>query len=217
MLEGQAATEQCLSIDDVNFLNNADVDGMTPAAGGRAQHRAGARRHAAAQRVRGRRRYVFKYHVDWSDPANSTLTGPTKITVARYHYLCNGQLTSCVTQPGTDPASRFAGRQADAARGVSQLRRPPVDRRHALGRHAGGRRARCAGTSSASTPRDPYVYQQSSYRARRMYRWMGSAAMDRMGNIGIGYSFGGVPNFPASASWGVPPLTRWARCHWLRP
>jgi len=29
---------------------------------------------------------------------------------------------------------------------------------------------------------------------------MASPAMDRNGNIGIGYSFGGTPNFAASAS-----------------
>jgi hypothetical protein len=34
MLRGEAATEQCLIIDGVNFLNNADIDGMAmPPAG----------------------------------------------------------------------------------------------------------------------------------------------------------------------------------------
>ena len=45
--------------------------------------------------------YVYKYHVDWTTPSASTLTGPTKITVARYHYLCDGQLTNCVPQMGS--------------------------------------------------------------------------------------------------------------------
>ena len=30
------------------------------------------------------------------------MTGPEKIAVAPYHYLCDGQLTNCVPQPGTD-------------------------------------------------------------------------------------------------------------------
>lgn len=30
------------------------------------------------------------------------ITGPEKIAVAPYHYLCDGQLTNCVRQPGTD-------------------------------------------------------------------------------------------------------------------
>ena len=41
------------------------------------------------------------YHVDWATPSASTLTGPTKITVSRYHYLCDGQLTNCVPQMGS--------------------------------------------------------------------------------------------------------------------
>ena len=46
--------------------------------------------------------YVWSFHVDWSDPAKTKVEGPTKIPVAPYHYLCDGQLTSCVPQPGVD-------------------------------------------------------------------------------------------------------------------
>jgi hypothetical protein len=37
--------------------------------------------------------------------------------------------------------------------------------------------------------------QQGTYAPDGFYRWMASAAIDKMGNIGIGYSFGGSPNF----------------------
>ncbi len=43
--------------------------------------------------------------------------------------------------------------------------------------------------------RNPYLYQQGTYAPDGFYRWMGSMAMDRQGNIGMGYSFGGAPNF----------------------
>ena len=33
-------------------------------------------------------------------------------------------------------------------------------------------------------------------RRTACYRWLPSGSMDRKGNIGIGYSFGGGPNFP---------------------
>ncbi|MGD8322440.1 MAG: hypothetical protein PVJ02_18450, partial [Gemmatimonadota bacterium] len=36
------------------------------------------------------------------------------------------------------------------------------------------------------------VRQQGTYAPGRLYRWMGSPAMDALGNIGIGYSFGGT-------------------------
>jgi hypothetical protein len=42
---------------------------------------------------------------------------------------------------------------------------------------------------------DPEVYQQGTYAPEGFYRWMPSIAMDRKGDIGVGYSFGGSPNF----------------------
>jgi hypothetical protein len=44
--------------------------------------------------------------------------------------------------------------------------------------------------------REPVLYQQATYAPDEFYRWMGSIGMDRRGNIGIGYSFGGSPHFP---------------------
>src|SRR5437667_7472874 len=46
--------------------------------------------------------YFYKVHVDWSDASKTTVSPPRKIAVAPYHYLCDGQLTNCVSQPGTD-------------------------------------------------------------------------------------------------------------------
>ncbi len=55
MLEGQPATEQCVVIDGVNFLNNADLDGTSSPAAGCAEHHDGRRRHAVEGGLRGRR------------------------------------------------------------------------------------------------------------------------------------------------------------------
>jgi hypothetical protein len=43
---------------------------------------------------------------------------------------------------------------------------------------------------------NPALYQQSTYAPDRFFRWLGSIATDRKGDIGIGYSFGGDPNYP---------------------
>ena len=43
--------------------------------------------------------------------------------------------------------------------------------------------------------RNPYLYQQGTYAPDGFYRWMPSIAMDQKGDIGVGYSFGGTPNF----------------------
>ncbi len=102
MLRGVAASEQCLVIDGVNFLNNADLDGtalppagapnIIMAAGGTQLHRV----------FEDSVLYAWTFHVDWSDPRRTRVEGPVTIPVAPYHYLCDGQLSSCVPQPGTD-------------------------------------------------------------------------------------------------------------------
>jgi hypothetical protein len=38
--------------------------------------------------------------------------------------------------------------------------------------------------------------QQGTYMADERYRWQGSPAIDRFGNIGIGYSFGSARDYP---------------------
>jgi len=46
-----------------------------------------------------------------------------------------------------------------------------------------------------SKDRSVKLHQQGTYAPDGFYRWMASPAIDRFGNIGIGYSFGGAPNF----------------------
>jgi hypothetical protein len=43
--------------------------------------------------------------------------------------------------------------------------------------------------------RNVTLRQQGTYAPDGFFRWMASPAIDRLGNIGIGYSFGGTPNF----------------------
>src|SRR5205807_6264174 len=44
--------------------------------------------------------HFFKYHVDFSVPTNSTLTGPTNIATAAFNTLC-ATTQNCITQPST--------------------------------------------------------------------------------------------------------------------
>ncbi len=102
MLKGEPATEQCLIIENVNFLNNADVDGkgLPPPDAPNIIMAAGGRQLDSI--MEDSVINVWQFHVDWSDPSKTMAIGPEKIAVAPYHYLCDGQLTNCVPQPGTD-------------------------------------------------------------------------------------------------------------------
>jgi hypothetical protein len=47
--------------------------------------------------------------------------------------------------------------------------------------------------------------QQGTYAPGGFFRWMASPATDKFGNIGIGYSFGGLPNFAGQRFAGRQP------------
>jgi hypothetical protein len=49
------------------------------------------------------------------------------------------------------------------------------------------------------------LYQQGTYAPEGFYRWMASPAIDKFGNIGIGYSFGGSPAFAGQRFAGRRP------------
>ncbi len=196
MLKGQDASEQGLILDGVNFLNNADVDGkeLPPAGAPNIMMAAGGAQLNHVLEDDGI--YVWQYHVDWADPSRTRLDGPQKIPVAPYHYLGGGQLTACVPQPG---AERRLDSQGDKI--MSRLvyrrigRRESIVAVHSVTTSAGGGGVRWY-EFRLDKKRNVTLYQQGTYAPGGDYRWMASPAMDRLGNIGIGYSFGGMSNFP---------------------
>jgi hypothetical protein len=195
MLAGQPATEQCIVIDGVNFLNNADIDGrkLPPPGAPNIMMATGGTQLKKIFDDDGI--YYWKVHVDWNNPANTKADGPVKIKVAPYHYLCNGQLSSCVPQPGTE---RRLDVQGDKIMQRLVYRKvgghESIVAAHSVAAQGGGGGVRWY-EFRLDKKRDPVLYQQGTYAPGGFYRWMPSIAMDQKGDIGVGYSFGGVPNF----------------------
>lgn len=123
------------------------------------------------------------------------MTGPRKILVAPYRYLCGGQLTSCVPQPGTD---RRLDAQGDKIMSRLVYRnvggRASIVAVHSVDTTAGGGGVRWY-EFRLDANGDPQLAQQSTYAPDGLYRWIASPAIDGAGNIAIGYSFGGTPHF----------------------
>jgi hypothetical protein len=195
MLIGQPATEQCIVIDGVNFLNNTDIDGqrLPPAGAPNIMMATGGTQLKKILDDDGI--YAWNVHVDWEKPSNTRVSGPAKIAVAPYHYLCGGQLTNCVPQPTTD---RRLDVQGDKIMQRLVYRR--VDNHESIvAAHSIATKAGAGGVRwyefRLDKKREPQLYQQGTYAPDGFYRWMPSIAMDKKGNIGVGYSFGGAPNF----------------------
>ena len=221
MLAGKPAREQCFVINDVNFLNNADLDG-------KALPRRGAPNvMLAAGGTQLRKDFdddailAWRFFTNWNDVTKTRLEGPARIAVAPYHYLCDGQLTNCVPQPGTDRRLDAQGDKIMARVVYRRIgNRESIVAVHSVNTAAGGGGVRWYEfrLDNAGQPR---VHQQSTYaplasasardqagELRRdlaeaasgreggpSFRWMASPAIDKFGSIGIGYSFGGTPHF----------------------
>jgi hypothetical protein len=195
MLEGKPATEQCVVIDGVNFLNNADIDGkkLPPKGAPNIMMASGGTQLNKVLEDDGM--YVWKFHVDWKNAAHTTVTGPDKISVAPYRYLCDGQLTHCVPQPGTERRLDAQGDKVMARLVYRKVgSRESIVAVHSVNTSAGGGGVRWY-EFRVDTNRDVSLYQQGTYAPDPFFRWMASPAIDRAGNIGIGYSFGGAPHF----------------------
>jgi hypothetical protein len=226
MLAGKPAREQCFVINDVNFLNNADLDGRALPRRGAPNVMLAAGGTQLKNDLADDAILAWRFFTSWSDTTTTRLEGPTRIPVAPYHYLCGGQLTNCVPQPGVDRRLDAQGDKLMARVVYRRLgNRESIVAVHSVDTTAGGGGVRWyefrldrsgapllfqQGTYApehASTPASASARAASGELRRDLaeaafgreggpaFRWMGSPAVDKYGNIGIGYSFGGPPHF----------------------
>ena len=182
MLVGGDAGEQCVVIDSVNFLNNADLDGKAApprgapnvmmAAGGTQLKKI--MEDSVILRVVVPRRLEGPVEDDAST-ARSASRRALSVSVRRTAH----ELRAAA---GRRTPARRAGRQADGASRVSARRRARSDRRRALREHDGGRR-RCAlvRVPDRRTPRRQRSTSRGRTRRTARSRWMASPAIDARG------------------------------------
>jgi len=197
MLAGQPATQQCLQLSSsYASLQPADLDGITPPPAGAPNYLVNRLSTSLG---------FWKFKVDWSNAANSTLTGPTLIPVAAYNAACSGG--ACVPQSGTSQkldslADRLMFRLA--YRNIGGIERMVVN--HAVQVNVTSKRG--SGNSAVRWYEirgmnggngTPTISQQSSYSPDTKFRWMGSAATDKQGNMAVGYSVSSSATNPALA------------------
>src|SRR5215472_16040496 len=92
MLAGSAATQVCFQQGpSVGGLLPSDLDGSTSPPSGSPNY---------MMYFGNNNLNLYKFHVDFTTPSNSSFTGPTVIPVAAFSPLCNGG--TCVPQPGTN-------------------------------------------------------------------------------------------------------------------
>ena len=143
---------------------------------------------------------LWKFHVDFATPTNSSLTGPTSIPVAAFSAACAGGGT-CIPQPGT---SQKLDSLADRLMYRLAYRHFADGHESLVVNHSitvsGRKRSSITGLrwyelrSPGSTPT---VFQQGTYAPDTTNRWMGSIAMDKLGDIAVGYSASSTSVIPS--------------------
>ena len=189
-------TEQCVIIDDVNFLNNADIDGkqLPPAGAPNIMMAAGGTQLKRIFEDDGI--YAWKFHVDWNDPSKTKLDGPVKIPVAPYRYLCDGQLTHCVPQPGTDRRLDAQGDKIMARLVYRRIGdRESIVAVHSVNTAAGGGGVRWYEFRVDDRAQRRSCISRAPTRPTASTAGWPARRSTATGNIGIGYSFGGTPHF----------------------
>lgn len=204
MLQGKPAREQCFVINDVNFLNNADLDGTALPPRGAPNVMMAAGGTQLKKVFEDDAILTWRIFTDWApstsrragDAAKSRLEGPARIPVAPYRYLCDGQLSNCVPQAG---AERRLDAQGDKIMARLVYRRignqQSIVGVHSVNTSSGGGGVRWYEfrVDGSNTVK---LFQQGTYAPDPLsFRWMASPAMDKAGGIGIGYSFGAADTF----------------------
>ncbi|MBI3748933.1 MAG: hypothetical protein HY262_08840 [Chloroflexi bacterium] len=177
MLAGQAATQQCFQLStSYGGLLPSDLDGTTPPPAGSPNY---------FMNFGANSLNLWKFHVDFANSANTTFTGPTNIPVAAFSAACGGGGT-CIPQAGTKQrldslADRLMYRLA--YRNFGDHEALVVNHSVAAGSSVGVRWYEVRSPNAT-----PTVFQQGTYAPDATYRWMGSIAMDKAGDIALGYS-----------------------------
>jgi hypothetical protein len=190
MIAGTANSMQCFSTT-LSSLLAADLDGTAlPAAGtaGYVVNRSGSGLNS------------WRVNINWTTPGSSTFTGPTAVSgVASYTNACNGG-GNCISQPKPGArldslGARLMHRAAYRVIGAQQS----LVVNHSVTASLGGKKSTVGVRWYELRPDGSglSVFQQGTFSPDATYRWMGSAAMDKLGNIAVGYSASSSSLFPS--------------------
>ncbi len=190
MLNGQSATQVCFQQgSSVGGVLPSDLDGATLPPAGSPNYLL----FFGTNNLN-----LLKFHVDFTTPANSTVTGPTAIPVSAFTPLCNGG--TCVPQSGTTQqldslADRLMYRLAYRNLGTHESL--VVNHSVAAGSGGGVRWYELQNPNGSVS-----VAQQSTFAPDTKFRWMGSIAMDQAGDMAMGYSTSSSSSNPSIAFTG---------------
>ena len=207
MLTGAAATFQYFDVSSVSIdyggMLPTDLDGMTPPPVGSPNYFVEVDDSTWIGPNDALR--IWEFHVDWANPANSTFGlaapgGPNAIldTAPWSPLPCVGSSRSCIPQPDTSQGLDSIGDRLMFRLAYRNF----GDHESLVVNHTvwadGTDRAGVRWYEIRDPGGTPVIYQQGTYApADGNYRWMGSIAMDHVGNMAMGYSVSSSTVYPS--------------------
>ncbi len=196
MMHGQAATAICFqNSPSVASLLPANLDGSTLPTSGEPDFFVGIASTSSLN--------LFKLHADFSTPSNSTFTGGT-VAVAPFSEICARAVNlACIPEPA--PGERVDGL---GDRLMFRLAyRNFGDHESLVVNHtiAGGPLAAVRWYEIRSPQSGAFVYQQGTVYDPSTNYWMGSIAMDKVGDIALGFSASSTSLYPSVEAVGRTP------------
>ncbi len=139
---------------------------------------------------------LWKFHTDWTTTSNSTFTKIGALSVASFDTeMCAGS-RNCIPQPGGTKVDAIADRLMYRLqyRNFGSYQTLVVNHTVDVDNtdHAGVRWYELRNSGSGWS-----VYQQGTFAPDSNHRWMGSAAMNGLGEIGLGYSISSTSVYPS--------------------
>jgi hypothetical protein len=181
MLAGDAAAQQCILLkDEEGGLVPGDFDGYLPPPSGEPNTAVGFRQNTLT---------FYRFRVDWENPLNSYVE-PSTVTVAPFARACFSTTRGgfpCIPQPGaTSPLLDGLGDRLmyrAAYRNFGGHESMVINHTVSINGQTGVRWYEIRDPAGT-----PTLFQQGTYAPDTSWRWMGSAAMDRAGDVGLGFS-----------------------------
>ena len=196
MLQGQPAGAVCFLLNStVDGVLPADVDGNIPPPAGLPNFYVGFRTNALL---------LWYLHVDWTNTSKSVLAGPSVIPTAAFTPTCAE--TGCVPQLGTAQTLDAIGDRVMYRFSYRNFANAAQPYHSFLVNHSVATPSGNIGVRWYEL-RDTVngIYQQGTYAPDTNYRWMGSIAQDKMGDIAVGYSVSSASMYPSIAYAGRVP------------
>ena len=201
MLAGTSATSVCFQRKITDFaLMPADLDGATLPPTGAPNYEMDL---ASSTKLN-----LYQFHVDFVKTSNSTFTGPTTLAVAAYTDAC-ATTGACIKQPtGGESLDALGDRLMFrlAYRNFGDHESMVVN--HSIKGSGTGKAPSAVRWYEVRSPgSSPVIFQSGTVGggSSSISFWMGSIAMDKTGDIALGYSSSGTTQDPSISYVGRVP------------